>query len=93
VVVADLYCKRLKECDRGNFLAGYYRMSDCRISVDRTLTELLDIADDLDCGYDAEGAGLAWSELASMTCKAFYEEQTNESLKLVWDECALSFSL
>ena len=88
---ADLYCQRLKECDRGNYMANYYGMADCRSFFEAELENLVDVADDLDCDYDDKGAARAWEDLAEMDCESFYEEDYSNSLDKVWDDCALSF--
>lgn len=86
-----LYCERLAECDRGNYLLDYYGMSDCAEHQRRLLVEIADLADDIDCSYDDKGAARAWEDLATMDCDDFYEGDFNDSLNKAWDECDLSF--
>ena len=89
-VTGTEYCQRLLECDRGFYLSEYYGMGDCVAHIERDLQDLLDLAEDLDCDYSANGAARAFEDLATMGCDDFYEGDFNNAVDKVWDECALS---
>ncbi len=90
-VLGDTLCHRLKECDRGEFEADYFDGRDCRLSQERSITELVQLRDESGCDYDADQAREAVKDIASMDCDQFYEAVyvvgSFKELQSVWSGC------
>jgi hypothetical protein len=90
-VLGDTLCQRLKECDRGEFEADYFDGKDCRLTQERSITELVAFRKDAGCSYDEDAARDAVQDIASMDCDQFYEavyvEGSFKELQSVWSGC------
>ncbi len=82
-----MFCKRLKECDRGGFKRDYHNMADCKATQDVLLRTTLVSYEELGCDYTRRGGAIAFESLAKMSCGDFYDQAYLDDYGTVWEGC------
>lgn len=89
-VAARVLCDRERECAYSSWLVGYFGQADCHAHWEREIRFQIELADDLDCDYDADEAGKAYTDLNEMDCEDWHQVMTGDDddpREDVWTEC------
>jgi hypothetical protein len=89
-VAAPVLCNRVRECDRGTYDSVFFGAADCRDEWEHAMDLVVQSVQDLDCEYDAAGAGAALDEISQMSCEDFVEAEGLDTLDLIWADCFLA---
>lgn len=82
--VSDIWCQRLKECDRAYFDDSFDDRQDCLSSEAVGWQETHDYYLDRDCQYTPESGATLYNLFVEMTCGEFYEGTFTDDFDDIW---------
>jgi len=82
--IANIWCERLKECDRSYFDATFDNHSDCVSSEESVWQEQHDYFIERDCQYTAESGATLYNMFIEMSCGELYDGTYMDNFDDIW---------
>jgi hypothetical protein len=82
---ADMWCRRLKECARGDYDAIYFGAADCRRQNEVVYDAL--VASFEECEYHEDEAEEAYDRLGHLSCGDFHDGAYVSDYAEIWTGC------
>ena len=82
--IADVWCQRLKECDRAYYDATYDNRADCLSAEEDIWQETHDYYLDIECQYTDESGATLYNRFRNMTCAELYDQTYLDDYDEIW---------
>jgi hypothetical protein len=82
--IADIWCQRLKECERSYYDASFDDHDDCVSSEESLWQETHDYYLDRDCQYTAESGATLYNQFYAMSCAELYQATYTDDFDEIW---------